>query len=81
MTDDTWAMCPYHSNRAPLLDVPVSFVSHFGMLVMRKWSKLNLGTGALPVSIQLLFWEPSRHSFVIYGLQLCRDTRLCHDSV
>lgn len=33
------------------LNVPFGFVSHFGMLIMCKWPKLNLGTGGPPICI------------------------------
>lgn len=49
--DHSWAVYPYHSKKCPCLNMPFGFVSHFGMLILCKWPKLNLGTGGPPICI------------------------------
>ena len=59
-----------------------SFLSHFGMLIMCKWPRLNLGTGALLVWME----HPALISGTLWALLCyiwtcsCALTLTCHNS-
>lgn len=58
-------------------NVPFSFVSHVGMLIMCKWPRLNLGTGGPPhVHVALITGtlSPPSTPLLYMDLQLCRDS-------
>ena len=63
-------------------DMFFSFLSHFGMLIMCKWPRLNLGTGALPVWME----HPALISGTLWALLCyiwtcsCALTLTCHNS-